>query len=376
MCRRQLGLCLAAAVLALPAGCATGGVKGLFARSGTSGTAEKNELSPEFRRAQKMFKNTEGTMLAWARYQEDLGEYAEARKKYRELLIAYPDCTEASLGLARIERETGRWAQSQEILSALEAKEPENRRVKLEVGRLYVSREDWPEAIAAFKRAAELDPEDQECRYELGVALAKSGQFEAAVSHLTFAVGEPAAHYNIGYILHEQGRDADAIAWFRNALQSHPDEQTEERTRAILASLLEDQRNNPLNSRLASSQPPRVPRRQLEQPAVPMQSVADRFQPDAVVPGSTTRALVQRPSQASQSSNVATVQQSLPAVDDFVAPAEEVPAGSRRTMLPVSWSSEAGNTGTGTRLPPSSSPAAGSTTNVPVEPPLWKARQQ
>lgn len=211
-----------------------------FRRSGSN-----EELSADFREAQKVLKkNPEKTLLAWARYQEDIGEYAEARRKYHELQIAYPNNIEAALGLARIEVLTGRTRQAEEILRGVAQRHPENIDVRLAFGRLYSQQERWDDAIRSFEEACELQPNDQTCRYELGIALAQSHQFDPALAHLTFAVGEPAAHYNIGYILNQQGRHADAVEWFRTSLQRHPDQQTAERARTMLAELSKSAQEN------------------------------------------------------------------------------------------------------------------------------------
>jgi tetratricopeptide (TPR) repeat protein len=204
--------------------------------------SEKEELSPEFITAQKTLKkNPEKTLLAWARYQEDIGEYAEARRKYREIQIAYPDNLEAHLGMARIEMLTGRSKQSEQILTDLVKDHPESTAVRISIGQMYAQQEKWDEAIRAFEDACEIDPENQDCRYELGVAFARVGNYDQALSNLSFSVGEPAAHYNIGYILHEQGKDADAAEWFQNALSRHPDHQTADKSKAMLAKLNPEQ---------------------------------------------------------------------------------------------------------------------------------------
>ena len=229
-------------------GCATNGLKvpfrdALVARWRQSDpdseeSSATGKLSPEFREAQKVFKkDPERTLLAWARWQEDIGEFGEARRKYRELLVAYPENIEAQLGMARIELSCGRVQQAEEILTRVAEERPSNTPVRLELGRLYTQQENWPKAIAAFESASAIDPENQVCRYELGVAFARCHRFDQALSHLTYAVGGSAAHYNIGYVLHEQGNDTEAVEWFQNALQSHPDPQTAEKTRVMLTQL-------------------------------------------------------------------------------------------------------------------------------------------
>jgi tetratricopeptide (TPR) repeat protein len=259
MNRKQLNALFALASVGLSAGCASGWPKSLVwsrPENGSDSTAEyaddsspskmssllsrnpdAEKLSPEFKAAQKNFKNPEKSLLAWARYQEDIGEYAEARKKYRELQIAYPDNLEASVGLARIDILTGRTRQAEEQLSELASRYPKNGDLQVELGSLYSRNEDYPKAIRAYERACEINPKSEAYQYELGLALVKFGQFDEGLSHLAFAVGDAAAHYNIGYILHEQGDDENAVEWFRNALEMHPDKQTAERAQKMLAQL-------------------------------------------------------------------------------------------------------------------------------------------
>ncbi len=261
MKRKSLTTLLAVAALGMTTGCASSGNRSFWSNPFAASQPDPNEeeasketafsgftrrfrrdkseeLSPEFKAAQKTLKkDPEKSLLAWARYQEDIGEFAEARKMYRELQIAYPDNMEAHLGMARIELLTGRSQQAEEILANLAKENPKNADVRLAFGRMYSQQEKWDEAIRAFEEACEIEPDNQNCRYELGVAFSHAGNFDQALAHLTYAVGEPAANYNIGYILHEQGNDKDAAEWFRNALQLHPDQQTAAKSEAMLAKL-------------------------------------------------------------------------------------------------------------------------------------------
>lgn len=242
MIHRRILSTMVIATIGLNAGCLNSGfstamtqTKAFFRPSAKPAT---EELSPEFHEAQKTFrKNTEKNLLAWARYQEDVGEYAEAMKKYREISIAYPDCIEAHIGMARIESATGRISQAEQILTSLAARYPANTQVRLELGRLYCSQEEWEKNIAVCEEACGIAPHDQACRYELGVALARAGRLQEAMPHLTFAVGAPAAHYNVAYILHQTGNDAEAASWLHEALSLHPDPKTSEKSRRLLASL-------------------------------------------------------------------------------------------------------------------------------------------
>ncbi|MFM8475227.1 MAG: tetratricopeptide repeat protein [Planctomycetaceae bacterium] len=258
MSGKTLAAVLAALTLVGTSGCQTGAGSssaGLF--SGRGDRAAEDQLSPEFEEARKTFRrNTPKALLAWARYQEDVGEYAEALRRYRELTIAYPENIEAHLGLARVENTTGRFEQAEGILRKLATEHPDNTQIRLELGQLYSQREDWNSATAAFEQACRLTPHDQTCRYELGVAMARSGLLEQALPHLTFAVGGPAAHYNVGYLLHEQGRDEEAAEWLQRALELHPDQKTADQSRRLLAQLGSSEQ-----SRVAAA--PAKPRREV-----------------------------------------------------------------------------------------------------------------
>lgn len=203
-----------------------------FRRSATS------QLSPEFREAQRMFgKNTEKNLLAWALYQEDNEQYAEAMKTYRELSIAYPSSVQPQLGIARVEEATGRSEQALTVLQSAATAHPQNVDVQLQLMRLHMSEENWSECLAACERVCSLAPTDQNARYEVGIAMVRAGRVQDALPHLTFAVGRSAGCYNVAWILHEQSRDEDAVQWLQQALSEHPDRQTAERSRLLLAEL-------------------------------------------------------------------------------------------------------------------------------------------
>jgi len=354
---KKLNAMLIMAGLGFSSGCASTGFKIPFAETFASLGAKKadstsaipsgskEDLSPEFRAAQKVFKkDPERTLLAWARWQEDIGEYGEARQKYRELLIAYPDNIDAQLGLARIELACGRIQQSEDILLEVAQNRPTNAQVRLELGRLYTQQEEWPKAIAAFEDASAIDPENQVCRYELGVVFARVHRYDQALSHLTYAVGESAANYNIGYVLHEQGNNTEAVEWFQNALQSHPDPRTTELTNAILAQISPQNSRNRNNAPAYPSADPSdefLARRA-------KQSAMDQFQPASfeppVIQGAATFRSRQNDQPLSSVSSVASAQEYtepsalLPPVNQQAAFHGNANPPAFRSLPPVSTS--------------------------------------
>ena len=203
---------------------------------------DQEALSEGFRKSRggfttKGLQNPERTNLAFARWKEDMGQYVESKRRYHEILTANPDCLTARLGIARIERETGRFEQCRDILQAAQKHHPKDATVMLELGRAYSEREEWDHSIQAFRKAVDLAPDDQTTRYELGVALTSANRLSEALPHLKFAVGDSAAYYNVGYLLHEHGRSAEAVEWLERAMSAHPDERTQNVAGELLTKL-------------------------------------------------------------------------------------------------------------------------------------------
>lgn len=215
-------------------------VAGRFGRTAAEKDAlalDDSQLSSGFREAQGKLKDAERTMLTFARWKEDTGLYAEAKRRYQEVLTENNDCLPARLGIARIERQTGRFDQCRSILLSAQEQHPNESAIPLEIGRMYGERDEWVKAVAAYQMAADISPDDETVRYELGLAFAHTARYEEALSHLKYAVGDSAALYNIGYILHESGREKESVRWFEQALEEHPDERTLQLASTMLAEL-------------------------------------------------------------------------------------------------------------------------------------------
>ena len=212
-----------------------------------------NSVADSYESAQKELKTADKTMLTFARWREDMGDYSEAKEKYRNILADNPHNVDARLGIARVEFATGRVTEAIDILNATGRKYPKRADVWSELGRIQVEREQWGPAVESLTKAVDMKPDDQSARYQLGVALAKSDRLQEAQPHLTAAVGESAAMYNIGFVLNQQNRTQESAAWFRKALNSHPDQRTKALSSQMLAKLEQGGQNAASNSMIAAS---------------------------------------------------------------------------------------------------------------------------
>lgn len=182
----------------------------------------------------------------YGQWQEQLGNLAEARKSYEYILGENPKSTDAIIGLARLDHLAGRDQQAEQgFLKAIRLS-PNDPRTHEAAGEFYASQKRWTKAIAQLNSAMMAAPTEPRHRYHLAVALARSGDLDAAMPHFVQTVGEAEAHYNIGYILFEQGNRAGAEQHFIKAIALRPD-LTQAQT--MLADLRRSGTDQPLASR-------------------------------------------------------------------------------------------------------------------------------
>ena len=84
---------------------------------------------------------------------------------------------------------------------------------------VYADQGNWDDARRMLQAASRLSPQDLSLRYDLGVVCARCGDLDAAFEHFVATVGAARAHYNLGVLLHEQGRTIAATRQFREALR-------------------------------------------------------------------------------------------------------------------------------------------------------------
>lgn len=168
-------------------------------------------------------KHPEVVQLAYGQWQEQMGQQAEARDSYAKVLAKQPKNVEATLGMARLDLAAGLNADAEERLKKAMKLAPKDPRVLAAYGNFYAVQGQWAKAAEMQQAAVKLAPEDQRYQFLLGVALARSGQVDEAYRYFVRSVGDAQAHYNIGYILHEQGDRAGALQRMEQALALRPD---------------------------------------------------------------------------------------------------------------------------------------------------------
>ena len=181
------------------------------------------EQQAKFASSSKELKNPRKMHLAYAKWQEHVGNVDNARSSYEFLLSKQPKSADAQLGLARLDLLAGRKAQAEQRFLASLKSNPTNPLVMDSVGQFYASQKRYDESVEILNRGLQADPNSQSIRFHLAVALAKSGDIAAATPHFVRTVGDAEAHYNLGVILHDQGNIAGSEQQFQQALLKRPD---------------------------------------------------------------------------------------------------------------------------------------------------------
>jgi len=179
--------------------------------------------SDEMPRTAKDLKDPVGFHLAYAQLQERVGQLMDARESYEFALSNDPGSVDAVLGLARLDQLAERTDDAEQgFLKAL-TMQPGDPEVLSSVGQFYLAEKRWDKAVETLNAAVLAAPDEPQYGYHLAIALARSGKTDEAIPHLVQAVGEAKAHYNIGYVLYEQGNLVAAEEEFMHAVVTQPD---------------------------------------------------------------------------------------------------------------------------------------------------------
>lgn len=202
-------------MLGLLTGCATSG-------SGWPSFAKRDVDARQAKANRKKLRDPSKLDLAYAKWQEQLGNMSEARERYQRVLHDEPQSVEALLGLARMDQLAGRMAEAEQGFRKALKTSPNDPLVLDALGQFYAAQEKWPQAIDVLKQGLQAAPNDDTIRFHLAVATAKNGDLATAKPLFVNSVGEAEAEYNLGLILHDQGKLELAEQHFVQAVVKKP----------------------------------------------------------------------------------------------------------------------------------------------------------
>lgn len=233
---------------------------------------------------------------------EKQGDLSQARQNLGRALNMWPNNPDVLRAAARTEDRQGNLPVAEGLYQRALAANPQNAAALNDLG-LCLAREGKLEPSAqVIEQAIQLQPDKSLFRNNAATVLVEMRQDQRALAHLSAVHNSAEANFNLGQLLIERGRAADAGPYFQAALQQNPGMQQAQEALAKL-------QGNPV----AVSAPPAV------LPAVP--------QP--VPPGPMTAPQQQTWSNGPQLGYPATARTPNPATSSYVPPTYMPPVANR-----------------------------------------------
>jgi tetratricopeptide (TPR) repeat protein len=210
-----LGLCVLAATVS---GCAS---------SNTSVSSSLTPATPSFmlsdqEKAERSLKDPAALHLAYGRFEEQVGQPGEARKSYEKALGENPHSVDAVLGLARLDQLADKPKEAEAGFQRALAMKPGDPAILAARGQFYASQKHWPEARRDLSMAIAAAPNVPIYKHQLAVAETRSGDINAGLAVFNQLVGPEKAHYNVAFLLSQDGKQEAAAQECRAALSLNP----------------------------------------------------------------------------------------------------------------------------------------------------------
>ncbi len=157
---------------------------------------------------------------------ERQGDIPQARQNLQRALSMWPGNGDVLRAAARMEDRQGNLPLAESLYQQAVAANPQNGAALNDLG-LCLAREGKLEpSLQVIEQAVQQQPDKALYRNNAATVLVEMRQDQRALAHLA-AVHNPAdAEYNLGHLLVERGRPADAVAHFQAALQQNPNMQS------------------------------------------------------------------------------------------------------------------------------------------------------
>ena len=155
-------------------------------------------------------------------------EFASAETLWRDTLTKNPGCFMCHTNYGFLLYREGRVADAIDHFQASLRLKPDNVPALLNLAKVDEDRGRFDEAASELRSALAVDPSDPTVLVNLGTVYTKAGRYEDAAATYREALRYPSpdgylAHNGLGVALIHQGRRAEAVEEFREALRLKPD---------------------------------------------------------------------------------------------------------------------------------------------------------
>jgi Tfp pilus assembly protein PilF len=167
-------------------------------------------------------KPTPDLLVSLAQVHEQSGKLNDAEKQYRHALKLDANYLPALLGYARLQDRRGNFDDATRLYQKAIAAHPNNAAPYNDLGLSYQKRKMLTESAKLLRQAVRLEPQAKLYRNNLASVLVELGQINEALAQFAMVEGEAVAHYNVGYLLAQDGDPNGALGHFQQALRINP----------------------------------------------------------------------------------------------------------------------------------------------------------
>ena len=160
--------------------------------------------------------------LSMAKVSDQGGNAEQARSMYQQALTLEPNNLEGMLALARLEDREGQLDAALHYYRQAVQLHPRSSQALNDLSLCFARRGQLAEALPPLEQAIRLQPSKPLYRNNLATILIELNQFDAALQHQSAVYSPAIAQYNLGVLLHQRGRDDEAMQFLARANQADP----------------------------------------------------------------------------------------------------------------------------------------------------------
>lgn len=229
-------------------------------------------------------------LLAMAQQAERQGDIRQAREQIQRALQSWPHDVELIRAAARMEDRQDQLPLAESLYRRAVAADPQHAGALNDLGLCLARQGKLEQSVQTIEQAIYLQPEKALYRNNVATVLVELGQQQKALAHLSAVHGPAESNYNLGQLLVQRGRAAEATPYFQVAQRMDPgllsastDAAGDERRASEASQVATDRRPSP---RMGERQdgPALAPQQAAGEPSFPSAASGPAFNTSSSVP--------------------------------------------------------------------------------------------
>jgi tetratricopeptide (TPR) repeat protein len=162
-------------------------------------------------------------VISLAQLSERQGDIFQARRQYQQALAKWPGHVDLLRAAARMEDRQGELRLAETLYRQAVSANPQHAGALNDLGLCLARQGQLDASMQVIEQAIALQPQKALYRNNAATILVEMREDQRALTHLSAVHGAAEANYNLGQLLVQRGRPADAAVYFQTALQINPE---------------------------------------------------------------------------------------------------------------------------------------------------------